>query len=64
MNLRNEGNLETGATFRKGKIRFNATYRIRRGYHQIPFAILGDPSGPWRVREGVGAEEAEAARTP
>lgn len=40
-----------------------ATYRIRRGYHQIPFTIIGDASGPRCVREGVG-EEAEPAHTP
>ena len=42
-----------------------ATYRIRRGYHQIPFTIIGDPSGPRCVREGVGQdEEVEPAHTP
>ncbi len=42
-----------------------ATYRIRRGYHQIPFTIIGDPSGPRFVREGVGQdEEVEPAHTP
>ena len=34
-----------------------ATYRIRRGYHRIPFTIIGDPSGPEFVREGVDQEE-------
>ncbi len=29
-----------------------ATYRIRRGYHRIPFTIVGNPSGPGFVREG------------
>ena len=42
-----------------------ATYRIQRGYHQIPFTIIGDPSGPRFVREGVGQdEEVEPAHTP
>ena len=36
------------------------TYRIRRGYHQIPFTIIGDHSGPHIVREGL----AEEALTP
>ena len=39
------------------------TYRIRRGYHQIPFTIIGDPSGPHIVREGL-AEEAVAPVDP
>ncbi|MXW19003.1 MAG: PIN domain-containing protein [Gemmatimonadetes bacterium] len=42
-----------------------ATYRIRRGYHRIPFTIIGDPSGPGFVREGVAQEEeVEPAHTP
>ena len=42
-----------------------ATYRIRRGYHRIPFTIIGDPSGPRFVREGVEQEEVvEPAHTP
>ncbi len=42
-----------------------ATYRIRRGYHRIPFTIIGDPSGPGFVREGVEQEEeVEPAHTP
>ena len=41
------------------------TYRIQRGYHQIPFTIIGDPSGPRFVREGVGGEvDEEPAHTP
>ena len=36
------------------------TYRIRRGYHRIPFTFIGDPSGPHIVREGL----AEEALTP
>ena len=28
-------------------------YRITRGYHQVPFKIVGDPSGPQLVREGA-----------
>ncbi len=39
------------------------TYRIRRGYHQVPFTIIGDPSGPHIVREGL-AEEAAAPVDP
>ena len=39
------------------------TYRIRRGYHQVPFTIIGDPSGPHIVREGL-AEEAVAPVDP
>ena len=40
------------------------TYRIRRGYHQIPFTMIGDPSGPHIVREGVGEVAAEPADDP
>lgn len=31
-------------------------YRIRRGYHQIPFRVIGDAEGPWIVREGTGED--------
>ena len=34
------------------------TYRIRRGYHQIPFTIIGHPSGPRLARAGMAEEEA------
>ena len=40
------------------------TYRIRRGYHQIPFTMIGDPSGPRVVREGVAEVAAEPADDP
>ncbi len=41
-----------------------ATYRIRRGYHQVPFRIVGDSSGPQLVREGVAETEAVSAAEP
>ena len=40
------------------------TYRIRRGYHQVPFKIVGDPSGPQLVREGVAETTVAPADTP
>ena len=36
-----------------------ATYRMRRGYHQVPFKIVGDPSRPHLVREGIAEEPSE-----
>ena len=36
-------------------------YRIARGYHQMPFEIVGDPSGPQLVREV--AEETDLVGT-
>ncbi len=37
-------------------------YRIRRGYHNVPFKVVGTAPGPHLVREGVGpAHEAAAA---
>ena len=41
-----------------------ATYRIRRGYHQLPFKIVGDPSGPQLVREGAAETDLVAATAP
>ena len=37
------------------------TYRIRRGYHRVPFTIIGDPGGPQVMRECVSAEESAPA---
>ena len=31
-------------------------YRIRRGYHQIPFKVIGDPEWPRIVREGTSED--------
>ena len=31
-------------------------YRLTRGYHQVPFKIIGDPPGPQLVREAAAAE--------
>ena len=39
-------------------------YRLARGYHQVPFKIVGDPSGPQLVREGVAETDLVAAATP
>ena len=39
-------------------------YRIARGYHQVPFKIVGDPSGPHLVREGVAEADGVAAAAP
>lgn len=39
-------------------------YRLARGYHQVPFKIVGDPSGPRLVREGVAETDLVAAATP
>ena len=39
-------------------------YRMRRGYHQVPFEIVGDPSGPQLVREGVAETDVLAAAVP
>jgi hypothetical protein len=36
------------------------TYRIRRGYHRVPFTIIGDTGGPRVVRECVSVEESAA----
>ena len=56
--------LETDKVFTLDRGDF-ATYRIRRGYHRIPFTIIGDRSGPRFVREGVGQDEdVEPAHTP
>lgn len=33
-----------------------AIYRIARGYHRVPFRIVGDPSGPHLVREVVAEQ--------
>ena len=41
-----------------------ATYRIRRGYHLVPFKIVGDPSGPQLVREGAAETDLAAAAAP
>lgn len=54
---------ETGKVFTLDRGDF-ATYRIRRGYHQLPFTIIGAPSEPRCVREGVVGEGAEPAHTP
>ena len=40
------------------------TYRIRRGYHQVPFTMIGDRTGPRVVREGVAEVAAEPADDP
>ena len=39
------------------------TYRITRGYHQVPFLIVGDASGPRLVREGAADADSDAACT-
>lgn len=39
-------------------------YRITRGYHQVPFKIVGDPSGPQVVREGVADADGATATAP
>ena len=39
-------------------------YRMRRGYHQLPFKIVGDPSGPQLVREGAVETDLVAAAAP
>ncbi|MDE2783065.1 MAG: PIN domain-containing protein [Gemmatimonadota bacterium] len=41
-----------------------ATYRIRRGYHLVPFKIVGDPSGPQLVREGAEETDLVGAGAP
>ena len=40
------------------------TYRIRRGYHRIPFTIVGGQSGERMVREGVSESESAPAGPP
>ena len=39
------------------------TYRIRRGHHRVPFDIVGDPSGPQLVREGLAGSETTTVAT-
>lgn len=39
-------------------------YRLARGYHQVPFKIIGDPSGPQLVRERAGEADVVAAAAP
>lgn len=39
-------------------------YRLARGYHRVPFNIVGDPSGPQLVREGAAETEVVAAIAP
>lgn len=39
-------------------------YRITRGYHQVPFRIVGDSSGPQLVRERVAETEAASIAAP
>ncbi len=39
-------------------------YRLARGYHQVPFRIVGDPSGPQLVREGAAETDGVAAAAP
>ncbi len=36
-------------------------YRIKRGYHQVPFRIVGDPAGPQLVREAAAETVVVAA---
>ncbi len=38
-----------------------ATYRIRRGHHQVPFKMVGDPAGPHIVREGAAEPDCRIA---
>ena len=38
-----------------------ATYRIRRGYHQVPFKMVGDPAGQHIVREGAAEPDCPIA---
>lgn len=38
-------------------------YRIRRGHRQVPFDIIGDPSGLQLVREGLGGSETATVAT-
>ena len=39
-------------------------YRIRRGYHQVPFTIIGDASGPRIVREAEAAADCAIEASP
>ena len=39
-------------------------YRITRGYHQVPFKMVGDPSGPQLVREGAAETDLVGAAAP
>ncbi|MXX55649.1 MAG: PIN domain-containing protein [Gemmatimonadetes bacterium] len=39
-------------------------YRLARGYHQVPFRIVGDPSGPQLVREGAAEADLVGAAVP
>ena len=38
-----------------------ATYRIRRGHHQVPFKMVLDPAGPHLVREGAAEPDCRIA---
>ena len=39
-------------------------YRLARGHHQVPFKIIGDPSGPQLVREGATETDVVVAAAP
>lgn len=39
-------------------------YRLARGYHLVPFKIVGDPSGPELVREGAAETDLATTAAP